>query len=181
MASSRCSLSSQLLLGLFFIFLIMGSTLGDPETEERINRVCRQMEEFGFCSQTFHENLKGPTDYVRLTQIAKVEAIINATRTLRYITKLLAFVSDPALKNNLIVCENAYDIMNKAFLEGIKYFFQRDYRSMVNAERIAPRAEASCSVIFGTPPERSSPLVERNREMRILIAMALVSASYIAS
>lgn len=58
----------------------------DSETEDKINTLCRQMEEFGFCSQTFHENLKGAsTDYIGLTKIANNRAIINATNTLGYV------------------------------------------------------------------------------------------------
>ena len=88
--------------------------------------------------------------------------------------------TDPALKNDLIVCENAYTIVSKAFQEGIELFFKKDYRSMLTADKIAPRAQESCSVIFNTPPQKQSPLEERNREMRILIAMAIVSGNIIA-
>ncbi|XP_038889347.1 uncharacterized protein LOC120079261 [Benincasa hispida] len=153
----------------------------DSETEAKIDRLCRQMEEFGFCSQTFHANLKGwSTDYTGLTQIANNQAYINVTNTLGYIEQLLATVSDLAMKNDLIVCENAYRIVKEAFGEGIRLFSQGDYRGMLNSERIAPRAQASCDSIFSTPPAKQSPLVERNREMRILIAMAIVSGSCIA-
>ena len=56
---------------------------------------------------------------------------------------LLRSVSDSTLKNALIVCENAYKVVN--FGEGIQSFAQRDYKEML-VERIAPRAQASCDI-----------------------------------
>ncbi|KAA0048086.1 putative invertase inhibitor [Cucumis melo var. makuwa] len=153
----------------------------DSGTEDRINKICRQMEEFAFCSQTFHSSLKGGSaDYIGLTGIANNQAYTKATSTFGYVEELLRSVSDPTLKNALIVCENAYKVVKDAFGEGIQSFAQRDYRGMLNAERIAPRAQASCTSIFSTtPPPKQNPLSQINREMRILIAMAIVSGSSI--
>ncbi|KAA0048098.1 putative invertase inhibitor [Cucumis melo var. makuwa] len=147
----------------------------DSGTEDRINKICRQMEEFAFCSQTFHSSLKGGSaDYIGLTGIANNQAYTKATSTFGYVEELLRSVSDPTLKNALIVCENAYKVVKDSFGEGIQSFAQRDYRGMLNAERIAPRAQASCTSIFSTtPPPKQNPLSQINREMRILIAMAI--------
>ena len=73
-----------MLFVLILVFFIVQSVVADSETEDRINNLCHQMEEFGFCSQTFHENLNGPTDDIGLTQIAIFQAQANASKTLRY-------------------------------------------------------------------------------------------------
>ncbi|XP_021824989.1 uncharacterized protein LOC110766042 [Prunus avium] len=97
------------------------------------------MEEFGFCSQTFKENLKSPNaDIVALTQITIERATDNATKTHDFIR-------------------------------------QKDYDSVQRYETVTPRAEASCEDSLSTPPNTQNPLTNRNRQMRILIAMALVS------
>ncbi|XP_022946902.1 uncharacterized protein LOC111450843 [Cucurbita moschata] len=181
MVFTRCFPSSLMLLVLIVVFFIVQSVVGDSDTEDRIDNLCHQMEEFGFCSQTFHENLNGPTDDIGLTQIAIFQAQANASKTLRYIQELLPTITDPALKNGLIVCENAYKTVNEALQEGIELFFKKDYRSMLNVEKIAPRAQASCNMIFSTPPEKQGLLEERNREIRILIAMAIVSGYIMTS
>ncbi|XP_008460578.1 uncharacterized protein LOC103499366 [Cucumis melo] len=116
----------------------------------------------------------------RTTGIANNQGYTKATSTFGYVEELLRSVSDPTLKNALIVCENAYKVVKDAFGEGIHSFAQRDYRGMLNAERIAPRVQASCTSIFSTtPPPKQNPLSQINREMRILIAMAIVSGSSI--
>uniref|UniRef100_A0A9I9CIR4 Uncharacterized protein n=1 Tax=Cucumis melo TaxID=3656 RepID=A0A9I9CIR4_CUCME len=67
------------------------------------------MEEFAFCSQTFHQILKGGlADYIGLTGIENNQAYTKAT--FGYVEELLRSVSDPTLKNALIVCENAYKV-----------------------------------------------------------------------
>ncbi|KAG6599173.1 Pectinesterase inhibitor, partial [Cucurbita argyrosperma subsp. sororia] len=181
MAFTRCFLSSQTWLALIVVFLVVQTAMADTETENRINNLCHEMEEFGFCSQTFHENLNGPTDDIGLTQIAIVEAQANASNTLRYIQELLPTIIDLKLKNNLIICENAYKTVDEALQEGIGLFFKRDYRGMLIAVKIAPRAQASCDMIFSTPLEKRGLLEERNREVRILVAMAIVCGSIIVS
>ncbi|XP_022998986.1 uncharacterized protein LOC111493514 [Cucurbita maxima] len=140
----------QSLLVFFIVFLAVLSTRADNETEERINKLRHQREEFGFGRQTFPENLKGPTDNIELTQIAMVQTTGNASK---YIQELLPSTTDLALKNHLIVCENAYKVVSKAFQEGIELFFKKDYRSMLMAEKIAPKEQESCSVIYNTTSE----------------------------
>ncbi|KAA0048110.1 putative invertase inhibitor [Cucumis melo var. makuwa] len=154
----------------------------DSETEDKINRICHQMEEFEFCSQTFHQNLKGGSaDYIGLTEIANNQVYMKASSTLVYIDQLLRSVSDPITKNKLIVCEKGYYVVNEAFVEGIQWFSRNYYKEMLNAEKRAPRAQASCTSIFSTtPPPKQNPLFQINREMRILIAMAIVSGSSIS-
>ncbi|XP_050203726.1 uncharacterized protein LOC126653820 [Mercurialis annua] len=163
----------------FFIFLIIflftNPAASDEQTQERISYIC-QMEEFGFCNQTFNENLKNPsTDYVGLTQITINQAIINATNTHAFVLQLLRNATDRGLRNALVVCENGYSIVVQSFQAAFQYFNNKDYRSMMKSEFITPRAQGSCSTSFSVPPFPVNPLVNRNREMRIIIAMAVLT------
>ncbi|XP_050203727.1 uncharacterized protein LOC126653821 [Mercurialis annua] len=139
--------------------------------------ICHQMEEFGFCNQVFNENLKNPlTDYVGLTQITINQATINATNAHAFVLQLLRNTTNSGLKNALIVCENGYRIvLMQSFQDAFKYFNEKDYRSMMKSELITPRAQRSCSTSFSIPPFLVNPLVNRNREMRIIIGMAVLT------
>ena len=184
MTSSTYFLSSQLWLTLFIVLITVFqlAIAADSGTEDKIKRICRQMEEFEFCSQTFHQNLKGGSaDYIGLTEIANNQVYTKASSTLVYIEQLLRSVSDPTTRKALLVCENGYYAVNEAFVEGIRWFSQKYYKEMLNVERRAPSAQASCTSIFTTtPPPKQNPLFQINREMRILIAMAIVSGSSIS-
>lgn len=152
------------------------STSTDPGTQELIERICRQMEEFGFCNKTFNENLESPSaNLVDLTRITVEQAVTNATNTHDFILQLLKNVTSAVDKNALIACENSYNIVLKSMQDARVAFNSKDYDSMMISERVTPRAEASCEITFRTPPAPLNPLIDRNRQMRILIAMALVT------
>ncbi|KAK9292745.1 hypothetical protein L1049_020725 [Liquidambar formosana] len=63
-----------------------------------------------------------------------------------------------------------------SFQQASQAFDAGDYRSVYKDEQGTPRAAAGCVTIFETPPQPPNPLNERNREMRILITMAVISA-----
>ncbi|KAM1442589.1 hypothetical protein ACFXTO_010558 [Malus domestica] len=165
-----------MLLVLFFLVINITPS-SSQDTQQLIDHICRQMEEYGFCSQTFKENLKSPnSDIVALTQITIERATDNATKTHDFIRQLLDNTTDIAFKNALTACENGYLVVMESFDSAALSFFQKDYDSVEKAERVTPRAEASCEESLSTQPNTQNPLNDRNRQMRILIAMALVSA-----
>ncbi|XP_008453250.2 uncharacterized protein LOC103494023 [Cucumis melo] len=107
------SYSSQLQT-LFLILLVVHPALGNPETQQWIDRICYQNEDYGFCNKTSNENLKGPADDVGLVLIANNQVLRNTSRTYQFIVELQASTDDPVTKTALEAC------------------------------RIAPRGEASC-------------------------------------
>ncbi|XP_023537272.1 uncharacterized protein LOC111798394 [Cucurbita pepo subsp. pepo] len=178
MVLSACSsqrLALFFMFFVFFVFFIVRPVLGDPATQQRIDRVCRQMEDYGFCNRTFSENLRGPVDDVGLTLIANDQVLRNASNTYQFIEQLQARTSDPATRAALENCRIGCSQVREAFEQASYYFNKRDYVNMVQVERDAPRGEAFCR-----PPTTASRLVERKRELRILIAMAVVAGHILA-
>lgn len=178
MASSSSSSNYQIILPLLILFLSIHNASSDKTTQDLIDYICYQMEEFGFCSKTFNENLPSPsTDIIGLTKITVDQALKNATNTFNFIENLLKNTTNPGVKNALIVCEKGYKIVEQSFQEASREFEAKDYENMERSEQGTPRAQGSCVTSFEIPPFPSNPLVERNRQMRILIAMALVTAN----
>ncbi|KAF2307334.1 hypothetical protein GH714_026417 [Hevea brasiliensis] len=60
-------------------------------------------------------------------------------------------------------------------LDALRSFNQQDYDSMIKYERVTPKAQGGCDACFNTPPIPANPLADRNRQIRILIAMAIVT------
>ncbi|KAL9392947.1 hypothetical protein Peur_012232 [Populus x canadensis] len=178
MAFSHCF---SLFFPLLVIILLTNPTLSEAQDSQvLIDEVCRQMEDYGFCNRVFHENMKSPSiDYVGLTAIAMDQTITNATNTYEYILGLLKNTTDQSLRNVLVACENAFGIVKSSFGAALQSFNRKDYDDMFKLERVAPRAQASCETSFTAPPSPPNPLAERNREMRILITMAIASGKEI--
>ncbi|XWS58180.1 hypothetical protein CRYUN_Cryun08bG0012700 [Craigia yunnanensis] len=177
MASPKC----YFLLALLATSLFINPALGDEPTQQLIDRICRQMEEYAFCNNTFNQHILGSADITALTHITIEQAVSNATNTHSFIVGLLKNQNDPAEKNALITCENAYRLVMGSFSQAAVYFFEKDYNSMLQSEKQAPRAQASCTTIFNAPPNPPNPVGDRNRQMRILIAMTIAAGNDLTS
>ncbi|KAK9292141.1 hypothetical protein L1049_020100 [Liquidambar formosana] len=104
-------------------------------------------------------------------------ALRLASRALAlYPGDLLNTTTNQTVKDYLTVCQNAYYIVIDFFEQATNAFAAADYKSVLKYEQQTPRAAASCVTIFQTPPTPPNPLNERNRQMRILISMAVLSA-----
>lgn len=174
-------MASRFPCSLFFplaTLLLISPVICDDKTESLIKMICYQMEEFGFCSNTFHENLKSPSaDIKALTQISLQQSMINATNTHDLTLTLLRQTPEGPDKYAMMACENAYGIFVLRLQEAIDYFNKGDYESVVDSERVLPRALGSCTSYYLTPPYPANPLADRNRMMRILMTMSIVTSS----
>ncbi|KAK9920032.1 hypothetical protein M0R45_028598 [Rubus argutus] len=165
---------ASLLLVVFLMINIQPSQ--SQSTQQLIEKICRSTEDYGFCRKTFEAHLKSQhDDIVALTQITVEQATDHATTTHEFIRETLEKTRDPALKNDLTECENAYREITQSFYSAAVSFFDKDYSSVEKDERATPRLEASCDQTLQTPPKKQHILDERNREMRILITMSLIS------
>lgn len=164
------------------LILIINPASSDRPTQALIERICREMEEFGFCSKTFNENLKSTsTDIIGLTQITIKQVLRNASNTHDFIVRLVQTTTDKAFRKALIECENGYHIVLQSFQQAYDEFKGGEYGSMLQLEYITPRAQSSCEINPETLPSPANPLIERNREMRILIAMAVVTGDILVA
>ena len=82
MASTKC----YFLLALLATSLFINPALGDESTQQLIDKICRQMEEYAFCNNTFNQHIIGYADITALTQITIEQASTSATYTHSFIT-----------------------------------------------------------------------------------------------
>lgn len=157
--------------------------MSQPEqTQALIDKICRSNEDFGFCIKTFNDNLKDPaTDIAGLTRITIDQCLSNSSNTLGFIGQLLSNTTDEPTKNALVACQNAYQVVLKSYQDASVEFDSKDYEDMRKSESVTPRAQASCETSFSTPPNPADLLVERNRQMRILITMAVATGIELGS
>ncbi|CAL5378476.1 uncharacterized protein LOC114315936 [Camellia sinensis] len=175
-----CSLLSPLLV----ITLFIQPASSDPRTQQLIDQICRQCEDFGFCNTTFNENLKAPTTNVEgLAQITIEQSLYNATNTYIFVKRLLADTdtTDVRMRDYLTVCDNSYYAVMELFREAFRSFDQKDYRGMMFYEWKTSREVAICDGIFVTEFLWVNPLGDQNKQMRQLITMALVTGFMLVS
>ncbi|KAL3737910.1 hypothetical protein ACJRO7_019434 [Eucalyptus globulus] len=165
---------------LFFTFILFSNALAvGPQTQQLIDRICRQTEDYGFCDKTFKPHIPGQeTDMQGLAQIALEQGLENDTDTLVFARRLAGQVTDEDLLDYIENCVYGYLEILGPFQDGLRALSEKNYSALVAGLRGAPQAHGSkCGAFAGGVP---NPLDERNREMRILITMSL-NAAYILS
>lgn len=90
------------LLSVLLIFQFIYPTLGGPRTQGLIDKICRQVEDYGYCNKVYNQNIKTPeTDIFRLAHITLEQGTNNATNIYLFARRLLGNTTDPALKGYL--------------------------------------------------------------------------------
>ncbi|KAJ0013838.1 hypothetical protein Pint_21172 [Pistacia integerrima] len=173
---SSSSYIHHILLPLLILFLFSHKASSDQQTQDLINQICNQMApETEFCRQTLTDNLPSPsTDIYGLAKITIQQTFYNAGKTGESISNLLARETDQAVKNALIACQNAYSIIQQSFLQATVEFEEHNYKVIPDVVDGTGRALDSCLTSFDVPPHPKNPLVQQNKEMRTLLAMANV-------
>lgn len=177
---------SHLIFSVLVIFLLIISNnhapalAADAQTQELIDKICRQLEDYGFCNKVFNENLETPSANIEeLTQITLERTTENVTSVLAYAQSLLNHATTPEVKNILTECVKDYRTIISGFTLAFKAFGERNFKEMLAQEYPAPKALGLCegNISFepGPPMNPFFQLIEKNRQLRILIAMSLVS------
>lgn len=183
---------SHLIFSFLVIFLLIISNnhspalAADPQTQELIDKICRQLEDYGFCNKVFNQNLKIPSTNIEgLTQIALERTTENVTSVLAYAQSLLNDAATPEVKDILTECVKDYRTITNAFTLAFKAFGERNFKEMLVQESPAPKALGLCegNISFepGPPVNPFFELIEKNRQLRILIAMSLVSGHLLST
>lgn len=156
--------------------------LGDQATDDLINSICSPLQagdDIGFCKAVFDESVKGrPVPLHGLAGLVQTVALNNASFHYLYILDQLTKPTDEVTKRVLSECKDAYKVVSKMFNLGFSAFQKSNYQDTYDYEQKAVRVQESCETTFETPPVPPVNLMaERNRQMRILIAMSLQSIS----
>ncbi|XP_071722217.1 cell wall / vacuolar inhibitor of fructosidase 2-like [Rutidosis leptorrhynchoides] len=156
-----------LLITLLFLIPI----LGNPQTDELINKICRSTEDYEFCYKIFHENMKSPsTHIVGLARITIDEATNNASNNLYFVGKLVRQEKDEKKWYLLMQCIYGYDQALGTFQLASDYLNRRDFKQTLSAFWNAPFQLRNYTSLFSM-----TPIGARNEQMRKLMGMAILT------
>ncbi|KAI4313609.1 hypothetical protein L6164_026572 [Bauhinia variegata] len=150
-------------------------------TQDLIDIVCRQTEDYGFCNQIFHQYLKSPvTDMIGLAQITVEQSLELSTLTRNFIAyNLLPMAATPGAKKLLYDCKASYEKVMSYFQFAAIAFFSKKYEAVYRMEQMAPRALVGC-IVEPPPPYPFNKLVGLKKQMRVLLSMAVICGKDIA-
>lgn len=154
------------------------SIVPDQQTQELINRICKQTIDFKFCNQTITSQLiRRRTSIKTIAKLTAAKAWINAIETLDNIEgSLLPEAKDRRDKAEFDACRKAYKLVDAHLDNALKYLYLRDYRFMRAYQALALVNISMCRTSFFHP----TPMVYANWNMRILTDIAIYAGKIFA-
>ncbi|CAA7037073.1 unnamed protein product [Microthlaspi erraticum] len=163
-------------LALYILIPRIEAVKADGPTQELINSICIESEDYELCNKIIHKNLKAPaTNLKDLTYIIFSIAIEHASDTYIFIGNILRELTDHEERVGFNICLNVYSEETAIFLDVRNEFRHKDYERMILDISSTIEILKNCRVDFGIPPYMENPLIEKNRVMKILINMSTVS------
>ncbi|KAK3428942.1 hypothetical protein EUGRSUZ_E00366 [Eucalyptus grandis] len=148
-----------------------------PRTQEQIDTICRQMEDYGFCNKCFSEHIFTPdADMTALAQIAIEQSLANASNTLILAKKAWRDATDQELVGYLKTCIDGYLQTLDLIENADRVFGSKNYRTVLINFLNSAKVQATQCGQYSNKHGIQNPLYEYNREERILVTMGVATA-----
>ncbi|CAH2038486.1 unnamed protein product [Thlaspi arvense] len=158
-----------------FISPIQAVEVGDS-TQELINSICIETEDYELCNKIIHKALKTKTTNLKdLTYLILLTAIEYASDTYIFIGNILREHPGPEETAGLNTCLMVYSEETTIFLSIRHEFCAKEYDHMIVDILSTTNILKKCRMDFPIPPKKKDSLIEKNRAMKILITMSAVS------
>ncbi|XP_059435539.1 uncharacterized protein LOC132168558 [Corylus avellana] len=168
------------LLPLAAMFLFFHPIQSNEQTQQNIETICHQVEDYNFCKQSLNSNLKNPDASISdLNEITINQTTVKATDTRAFTQGVLKNAKGyPEEAKVLSECEKDYGLVVEFFQEAFKSQNRGDYSRMLSFESSALNAISLCEAGFGFgfPVNPYFYLIERNKPLKTLINMAVAIA-----
>lgn len=158
----------------------VAEALLDGKTQQSVNVICKKTIDTKFCNEVFANNLttSSPSkkDHLNVT-VTEAERI--SANTYFFISTLLRDAGDE--RSGLQKCAEAYEIVNTAFTEGVSFFNQGLYGEILKLTGNVSNGVGICKTDFNVPGYHINPMIEKNRETEVLVAMEKIIGHMVSS
>ncbi|CAH8356032.1 unnamed protein product [Eruca vesicaria subsp. sativa] len=152
----------------------------DGKTQQTINRICKQTIDTKFCNEILAKNLTSSSPSKEdLLNVTVTEAERFSANTYFFISTLLRDAGDERF--GLQECAEAYAIVNTAFTEAVSFFNQGLYGEILKLTSNVSKGVGICKTDFNVPGYNMNPMIERNRETQVLVAMEKLIGQMVSS
>ncbi|KAJ0237698.1 hypothetical protein HA466_0246270 [Hirschfeldia incana] len=162
----------RILLALLAITLVcsVAGALLDQNTQQRVNAICKQTIDTKYCKGVFAEKLVTSSPSNKdLLNVTVTEAERFSANTYFFISTLLRDAGDE--RSGLQKCAEAYEIANTAFTKIVSFFNQGLYGEILKLTGNVSKGVDLCKTDFNVPGYQINPMIEKNRETKVLVAM----------
>ncbi|KAL0694581.1 hypothetical protein Bca4012_061761 [Brassica carinata] len=166
-------------LSITLVYSVVEALL-DGKTQQRVNVICKKTIDPKFCKGIFANNLTTSSPSKKdLLNVTVTEAERFSANTYFFISTLLRDAGDE--RSGLQKCAEAYDIVNTAFTEVVSFFNQGLYAEILKLTGNVSKGVGLCKTDFNVPGYHINPMIEKNRETKVLVAMEKIIVHMISS
>ncbi|KAF8089627.1 hypothetical protein N665_0501s0039 [Sinapis alba] len=159
----------------------VAETLLDDNTQLIVNRICKQTIDTKYCSEVFANKLISSSPSKKdLMNVTVTEAERFSANTYFFISTLLRNAGDDE-RPNLQMCAEAYAIVNTMFTNAASFFNQGLYGKIINLNDKYSTSVGVCKTDFIVPGYEINPMIEKNRETMVLMAMQKIVGLMVSS
>ncbi|KAF8110104.1 hypothetical protein N665_0088s0115 [Sinapis alba] len=173
----------RILLVLLAITLVysVAEALPDKNTQQRVNAICKKTIDTKFCNGIFAKKLPTSSPSNKdLLNVTVTEAERFSAKTYFFISTLLRDAGDE--RSGLQKCAEAYEIVNTVFTEVVSFYNQGLYGEILKLTgNVSKGIVGLCKTDFNVPGYHINPMIERNRETKVLVAMEKIICHMISS
>ncbi|CAG7868397.1 unnamed protein product [Brassica rapa] len=172
----------RILLVLLAITLVcsVAEALLDKNTQQRVDAICKQTIDNKFCKGIFAKKLVTSSPSNKdLMNVTVTEAERNSAKTYFFISTLLRDAGDE--RSGLQKCADAYAIVNIAFTDAVSFFNKGLYGEILKLTGKLSKGVGICKTDFNVPGYHINPMVEKNRETKVLVAMEEIIGHMVSS
>lgn len=148
------------------------------EDTKLIEGICRQVQDFNFCFNTFKQLLPDhPYVPEEVTRVAILQSIRNAKDNHAFILGSLAKATDKTVRDLYSICDTAYGLLVNELNVATQALPPKDFNDLENALTKCPRFVNDCQNVLGsnTTPE----MLDRGRKQLNLVNMANIAEGLI--
>lgn len=172
----------RILLAFLAIILAcsVSEALLDGKTQQKVNGICKQTPDTRFCSSVFAKSMipSSPSNKDLMNMTVRQAERFSANTNF-FISTLLRNAGDE--KPDLQMCAEAYTFVDMAFTNAVSYFDQGLYSNILKLQKKVSRGVSICKTDFIVPGYKINPLIEKNRETMVFMAMEKIVSRMVAS
>lgn len=163
---------SCILIMVVVLLLLPHGTFSIPSKE--VNEICSTTPDPSFCSKSLSSNPgTGSADLPRLAGLSIDMAKASASSTSAMVATLGANATNSKLKSRYRSCQEIFDDSISSLLDSSNSLSTGDYKSMNSQISAAMKGADTCMNKFEGPPEDSSQLPNKCKELKSLCSIVL--------
>ncbi|CAH8311368.1 unnamed protein product [Eruca vesicaria subsp. sativa] len=149
----------------------------ETNTQQTVDKICKQTTDIKFCNGIF---AKATSPNVKdLLNVTVTEAQRISDDSYFFISSLL--LNSGNQRPSVEKCANAYAFLNSLFTDAVSLFNSGRYAEITTRLVDVSSADENCKTDFSVPGYNINPMIEKNRESNVLVALEKILGHMVSS